>query len=343
MTAAINKELYLRKEEMLGPVETIYFGGGTPSILSNEQLDSIIQQVHTLFTVSQGAEITLEANPDDLDPTRLKNLEQLGVNRLSIGVQSFFDEDLVWMNRAHTAQEANDLLRALPGVFENYTLDLIYGIPGMTMERWKDNLERLAAYDPPHFSAYALTVEPGTALAHFIEKGKSPVVSESQSLDHYMELQAFAKDRGYQNYEFSNFGKPGFYSRNNMAYWDGKTYLGIGPGAHSFDGSRRSWNVSNNPSYIKSIEGGQLPSDGENLSLSDRYNEYVMTRLRTMWGIDPGNVELLFGQDFRAYMESQMTDLLAQGQLESRSGNWVVSQEAKFLTDGIASTLFYTD
>lgn len=343
MSEAINKELYLRKEVMLDPIETIYFGGGTPSVLSNEQLDSIIQQVYRMYLVSQDAEITLEANPDDLNPTRLAGLARLGINRLSVGVQSFFDQDLVWMNRAHTAQQANDLLKALPHVFENYTVDLIYGIPGMTMVRWKENLEQLAVFNPPHFSAYALTVEPGTALAHFIEKGKSPVVSEVQSLNHYKQLQAFAKGHGYQNYEFSNFGKLGFYSRNNMAYWDGKSYLGIGPGAHSFDGIRRSWNVSNNPTYIKSIEGGQLPCDGEDLSLVDRYNEYVMTRLRTMWGIDPGHVERRFGKDFRAYMEAQMSDLVSTGQLEFYSGNWVVSQQSKFLTDGIASTLFYTD
>ena len=342
MTEAICQELELRKDELKGSVETIYFGGGTPSMLSDEQLLDILQTVYRLFEVDPKAEVTLEANPDDLDEVRMLAFKELGINRLSVGVQSFFQEDLEQMNRAHSATEAKQVLQLLSEHYDNYTLDLIYGLPGMSLERWKENLKRMIQFEPPHFSAYALTVEPGTALQYFIASGKMPDVSEEESYGHYRYLLEFAEQHGYHNYEFSNFGMPGYYSRNNMAYWDGKPYLGVGPGAHSYDGRLRSWNVSNNPKYIKAIEVGQLPIEREELSLADRYNEYVMTRLRTMWGIDPGMVQELFGESYRAHLLKVADPLLAGGKLVEQQGNWVIPPTYKFLSDGIASALFYT-
>jgi len=342
MTKAICKELNMRQDEAQEPVAHIYFGGGTPSMLSDGQLATILKTVYSLYHVLDDAEVTLEANPDDLDASRLRSLKALGINRLSIGVQSFYDEDLQQMNRAHSAKEAHALLEALPEVFDNYTLDMIYGIPGMSLERWKQNLATMAQYNPPHFSAYALTIEQGTALAHFIEQGKMPDVSEEESWEHYQYLLQFAKEHQYQNYEFSNFGRPGNFSQNNMAYWDGKSYLGIGPGAHSFDGKQRSWNVSNNPKYIKAIERDQLPKEVELLSATDLYNEYIMTRLRTMWGIDPAVVESRFGASYYSYLNKAVLPLLSAGKLVAQDGNWLIPNEAKFLSDGIASALFYT-
>lgn len=347
LVEAIRQELILRKDELSGIVETIYFGGGTPSLLSLEELESIFETIHSNFVVSSDPEVTLEANPDDLVSVelpvekRFQGYKSLGINRLSIGVQSFFQEDLEWMNRAHNASEALESISEAKKYFDNITIDLIYGILDMSMERWEKNLEIAFSLDVPHLSCYALTVEPRTALENFIQKGKVAPIDDDLSFEHHKILIEKTALAGYDNYEFSNFGKPGYYSRNNSAYWEGKPYLGIGPSAHSYDGKTRSWNVENNIKYIKSIEKGVLPSEAEHLSERDRYNEYVMTRLRTQTGISIDFIEKGFGEEYLKYLFSQAKPALENENLVIENGFLKVSKKGKYLTDGLAGDLFW--
>ncbi|MDX1545081.1 MAG: radical SAM family heme chaperone HemW, partial [Christiangramia sp.] len=258
----LGRELVLRKNELDSEeIETIYFGGGTPSLLNKEELDQIFQTVFENFKVTENAEITLEANPDDLTQEKLKMLSESPINRLSIGVQSFFEEDLQLMNRAHNSDEALSSLKHAKRYFDNISIDLIYGIPGQTNAQWKENLQTALDLEIPHISSYALTVEPKTALEKFIEKGKIKAVDDEQYREQFEILVSTLTTNGFEHYEFSNFGKPGYHSRNNMAYWMGRTYLGIGPSAHSFDGNSRKWNISNNTLYIKAIEKDQIPQE----------------------------------------------------------------------------------
>ncbi len=340
MVEAICKELLLRKEEVSGNVETIYFGGGTPSLLSAEELQQIFDVIHSNYSVVENAEITLEANPDDLSEEKLKMLAASSINRLSIGVQSFFEEDLKLMNRAHNAEEALESIKLAKQYFGNISIDLIYGIPGMSNERWKENLQTALDLDVPHISSYALTVEPKTALKSMIEKGKIAPVEEELAKEQYELMIETLSAANFDNYEFSNFGKPGFFSRNNTAYWFGKPYLGIGPSAHSFDGFHRKWNISNNTLYIKSLQKGEIPAEIEKLSISDRYNELVMTRLRTKWGIAIDEVERSFGIKYKDYLLREATGLIEDKQLEWHDNRLQVSKKGKFLSDGIASELF---
>lgn len=348
---ALCKELILRKNEIHRTIETIYFGGGTPSLLSKEELQQIFETIYKNYKVSENPEITLEANPDDLVDvslnadedllrTKLKALEAVGINRLSIGIQSFFEEDLKLMNRAHNVNEALECIKEAKKLFENISIDLIYGIPGMTNERWRKNLEIALSLDVPHLSCYALTVEPKTALKKFIDKGIVPPVDEDVAKQHYEILVEVTEKAGLDNYEFSNFGKVGFHSRNNTAYWEGKPYLGIGPSAHGYDGGYRSWNVSNNTIYIKSIEAGRLPSEKEILSKEDKYNEYIMTGLRTKKGVSLEKVERNFGIDYLEYLLNQAKKPLQNQMLIMENQILVVSKKGKFLSDGIASDLF---
>ncbi len=302
---ALCNELVLRKNELNGKVETIYFGGGTPSLLSSEELQQIFETIYKNYKVSENPEITLEANPDDLSNNLIIQLSKSPINRLSIGIQSFFEEDLKLMNRAHNASEALECIKEAKKQFENISIDLIYGIPGMSNERWKKNLEIALNLNVPHLSCYALTVEPKTALKKFIEKGIVPPVDEEVAKQHYEILLHETEKAGLENYEFSNFGKPGFHSRNNTAYWEGKPYIGIGPSAHSYDGKSRSWNVANNTKYIKSIAEEIRPSEMEILSKEDRYNEYIMTGLRTKKGVSLEKVESEFGKNFSEYLLKQ--------------------------------------
>lgn len=347
LVEAIRQELILRKDELSGIVETIYFGGGTPSLLSLEELESIFETIHSNFVVSSDPEVTLEANPDDLVSVelpvekRFQGYKSLGINRLSIGVQSFFQEDLEWMNRAHNASEALESISEAKKYFDNITIDLIYGILDMSMERWEKNLEIAFSLDVPHLSCYALTVEPRTALENFIQKGKVAPIDDDLSFEHHKILIEKTALAGYDNYEFSNFGKPGYYSRNNSAYWEGKPYLGIGPSAHSYDGKTRSWNVENNIKYIKAIQNGTLPSEAEYLSERDRYNEYVMTRLRTPTGISLDFIEEEFGEEYLKYLFSQAKPALENENLVIENGFLKVSKKGKFLTDGLAGDLFW--
>ncbi|MEZ4858400.1 MAG: radical SAM family heme chaperone HemW [Flavobacteriaceae bacterium] len=340
MVEAICKELLLRKEEMREEIQTIYFGGGTPSLLSETELNQVFETIYQHYSVAENTEITLEANPDDLSKNRIIQISKSPINRLSIGVQSFFEEDLKLMNRAHTVSEAEQSIAVAKEHFHNISIDLIYGIPKMSNERWLQNLEKAFDLETPHISCYALTVEPKTALKTFIEKGIVPPVEDEVAQEHHQILVAETEKRGFVNYEFSNFGKPGFESQNNLAYWQGKPYLGVGPSAHSFNGTTRSWNVANNLKYLKEIEAGKLPLERETLSKNDRYNEFVMTRLRTIWGINLSEVENTFGKNYRAYIEQQAEIHIKNQLLFEENGALKVTKKGKFLSDGIASDLF---
>ncbi|TXK74593.1 radical SAM family heme chaperone HemW [Mesonia sp. HuA40] len=343
MVEALKKELILRKAELNQKVKTIYFGGGTPSLLSITHLNELLTCIKNHYAVDEKAEITLEANPDDLSREKLEALSKTGINRLSIGVQSFFESDLQLMNRAHNAQEAQQAIVWAKDYFENLSLDLIYGIPKMSLQRWEENIDRALLLDIPHISSYALTVEPKTALENFIKTGKIPPVDEALAKAHFELLQSKLKAQGFINYEFSNFGKPGFFSQNNLGYWLGKPYLGIGPGAHSYGNGQRSWNLAHNIKYIRALLQDTRPFEYEELTSKDAYNEFVMTRLRTMWGIPLKEVQQRFGSLFSQYLLAQASEHLAASRLILRDEHLIIGSTAKFLTDGIAADLFWVD
>lgn len=348
MVLALAKEIVMRKNELLDCarsdkdelVETIYFGGGTPSRLQISELRLLIDAIYEHYKVVENPEITLEANPDDLSEEYLIALKQIGVNRLSIGIQSFFEEDLQMMNRAHNSAEAKKCLELASQYFDNISLDLIYGIPGMSNEKWKQNIETALRFNIPHISSYALTVEPKTALNKLIQTGKIAEPKDEVASEHFMILVEILEKNGFVHYELSNFGKPDFFSKNNSAYWLGKKYIGIGPSAHSYDGISRSWNVANNVLYIKSIEGNQLPNETEKLSVEDRYNEYIMTGLRTIWGVSLDRIQNEFGQDYLGYLLKQSRKFLNNNLLFIENNILKPTLKGKFLTDGIASDLF---
>nr|WP_298994749.1 radical SAM family heme chaperone HemW [uncultured Allomuricauda sp.] len=341
MLHALAHELELRKEE-LGEetIETIYFGGGTPSLLSADELSVLINSVYEHFKVIDNPEITLEANPDDLSKSVLKELSESPINRLSIGIQSFSEEDLKLMNRAHNATQAMECLVEAKKYFNNISIDLIYGIPGMDHKRWKENIQKALDLELPHISSYALTVEPKTALKKFIEKGLVPNVDDEQAEEQFHILLEKLEGEDYVNYEISNFGKPNFFSKNNSSYWQGKSYLGIGPSAHSFDGTTRSWNVRNNIKYIQAIEENKLPIEREELSVTDQYNEYIMTGLRTIWGVSLEKVERDFGEQHLTYLQMQSDKYIKEHLLYLDGDRLLVTKKGKFLADGIASDLF---
>ena len=340
MVLALAKEMALRKSEIKDKIKTIYFGGGTPSVLSNEDLNFLIDQVYQNYDVINNPEITLEANPDDLTTERIRQLAQTKINRLSIGIQSFYEEDLQLMNRAHNAVQAGTCLKEAIKYFTNITIDLIYGIPDMSEQRWTQNIKTALSFGIPHISSYALTVEPRTALRKLIDKGKINPPKDEVAEKHFFILAEKLKENGFIHYELSNFGKEGFFSKNNTSYWLGKKYIGIGPSAHSYNGMYRSWNIANNPIYIKTIEAGNLPSESEELSLSDRYNEYIMTGLRTIWGVSLDKIKTDFGEEYYDYLLKTSRKLLSNGLLENNGQIITVSPEGKFLSDGIASELF---
>ena len=341
MITALKKELAMRKDEFKDEVvETIYFGGGTPSVLDTGEINDLIETVYANYRVVENPEITLEANPDDLSNQRIKELAKSTINRLSIGVQSFFGKDLKFMNRAHNAMEAEHCIEEATKYFDNISIDLIYGIPEMIDERWEKNIEKALSYGIPHISSYALTVEPKTALASFIKKGVVKPIDDEQAQRQFLILYDVLTRAGFDCYEVSNFGKPGYYSKNNTAYWLGKKYLGIGPSAHSYDGEHRSWNVSNNPKYLKAIGQGKLPMTKEILSKTDKYNEYVMTGLRTSWGVSLDRIRMEFGEKYYANIIHQMQDFIERGLLDLSKDQLVATKKGKFLVDGIASHLF---
>jgi oxygen-independent coproporphyrinogen-3 oxidase len=344
MLESIKQELVLRKLEFKDEiVETIYFGGGTPSLLLQIEIDSILDAVSKNYNVIQNPEITLEANPDDLNEKTIIELGKSRINRLSIGVQSFFEDDLKMMNRAHNAAEAKKCLQLATAYFDNISVDLIYGIPGMTNEKWKQNIQTALHFNIPHISSYALTVEPKTALQKFIAVGKIEAPKEEVAQEHFEILVEMLSNNNFVHYEVSNFGKENYFSKNNSSYWLGKKYLGIGPSAHSFDGVSRSWNCANNTKYNKEISQGNLPSESEFLSDTDRYNEYVMTGLRTIWGVSLEKVSHNFGTIFLEYLIINAEKFIKQGLLKTENNTLKTTKKGLFLVDGIASDLFFVE
>lgn len=340
MIKAIVIELRLRKDELKNNVETIYFGGGTPSLLTTDELKFLIDIIYQNYKVIEDPEITIEANPDDLSEGKIKELAATKINRLSIGVQSFFDDDLQFMNRAHKAEEAKESLLKAMTYFDNITIDLIYGVPNMTKEKWLRNLQFAFKMNVPHISSYALTVENRTALANFIKKGKYPALDENLAQQHFKILVEETKKHHFIQYEISNFGKEGYFSKHNTSYWQGKKYLGIGPSAHSYNGSLRSWNVSNNARYIKSIQQNILPQEIESLTINDRFNETIMTGLRTIWGVSLQEIEKDFGLEIKNELFENAQKYLKNNSLKIEKGKLLITEKSKFLTDGIVADLF---
>jgi oxygen-independent coproporphyrinogen-3 oxidase len=342
MVLALAKEIAIRKSEFANEVvETIYFGGGTPSVLENSELQLLIDTVYRNYKVAENPEITLEANPDDLSSERILELSKSPINRLSIGIQSFYEEDLKMMNRAHNSAEAKSCLAEATKYFDNISLDLIYGIPGMSDEMWKQNIETALSFGIPHISSYALTVEPKTALKKLIDTGKIAEPQDEVASNHFMILVEMLQKNGFIHYELSNFGKENYFSKNNSAYWLGKKYIGIGPSAHSYDGEKRGWNIANNSLYLKSIQNNELPIESEILTISDRYNEYIMTGLRTIWGVSLERIEKEFGLQYLNYLKKQSQKFLNDDLLSLENNILKPTPKGKFLTDGIASDLFY--
>lgn len=348
MVLALANEIKLRNNELLDCarsdkneiIETIYFGGGTPSRLTINDLKLLIDEVYTNYKVVENPEITLEANPDDLSEEYLIELKKIGINRLSIGIQSFFEDDLQLMNRAHNSAEAKKCLEIATQYFDNITIDLIYGIPNMSNEKWLQNIETALSFNIPHISSYALTVETKTALHSLIQKGIIPQPDDEVAQQHFQILVDKLQENGFIHYELSNFGKENYFSKNNSAYWLGKKYIGIGPSAHSYDGEKRGWNISNNSLYIKSIQENKLPIEFEILSETDKYNEYIMTGLRTMWGVSLDKVENEFGEKYITYLKKQAQKFIDDDLLFVEQNILKTTNKGKFLGDGIASDLF---
>jgi oxygen-independent coproporphyrinogen III oxidase len=344
MILAFAKEIELRKNEMQdNDVATIYFGGGTPSMLLADEISFLIEIIYLNFRVIEKPEITIEANPDDLSEDYLNQLSKTKINRLSIGIQSFFEADLKLMNRVHSASEAKKSLEIATQFFDNISIDLIYGIPGLTHEMWIKNIETALFFGVKHISCYALTVEPKTALKKLIATGKIAAPKDDLAQQQFEMVTNLLQKNDFIHYELSNFGKPNFFSKNNTAYWLGNSYLGIGPSAHSFDGVSRKWNIANNNLYLKALLQNKSTFETETLSTIDRYNEYVMTGLRTIWGIDLMEIEEKFGEKFKIYTQKQSEKHLENGLLIKQQSTIKTSVKGKFLCDGLASDLFFVN
>ena len=334
-------ELEMRAQELQSmPVASIYFGGGTPSMLNDDELGAIFQVIEANYQVLPSAEITLEANPDDLSLKKITQLAVTPINRLSIGVQSFFEADLKLMNRAHTAKEALESLKIAQTYFDNITIDLLYGMPKMSNVRWEENLQIAFDLKLNHLSCYALTVEPKTPLAHFIKTAQHPPLNDAVAAQHFQTLVNATAKAGFTHYEVCSFGKPGYFSKHNSSYWLGKPYLGVGPSAHSFDGKKRSWNVSNNKQYINTIAKNELPLTSELLTPENRFNEYIMTGLRTIWGVSLKRIEEEFGLGVQTSLLNNAHGYLASETLKIENAHLKMTPKGQFLSDGIASDLF---
>jgi oxygen-independent coproporphyrinogen III oxidase len=342
MVLAIAKEIVMRKEEFKNEiVETIYFGGGTPSILQVSDLKFLIDAIYKNYKIAENPEITIEANPDDLSRERIIELANTPINRLSIGVQSFFEADLQLMNRAHNSVEAIRSLEIATQYFENISVDLIYGIPGLTNKQWLQNIQRVLDLKISHISSYALTVEPKTALYKMIKQGIIPELNDAKAHKQFLILVDTLEKNNFIHYELSNFAKETYFSKNNSAYWLGKNYIGVGPSAHSYDGTNRSWNISNNSLYLQSLSENKLPSEKEILSQTDIYNEYVMTGLRTIWGVSLEKIEIQFGQNYLDYLLKNVQKHIDDQKLVLEKNVLKTTRKGKFFCDGIASDLFY--
>ncbi len=339
---ALKEEIYLCKNYLNGSqIESIYLGGGTPSVLKIDEINSILENVRKYFILSENTEITLEANPDDIDPALLREYRSSGINRLSIGVQSFFDDDLHYLNRLHSAERAGtSVLQAKEAGFTNISIDLIYGIPTLSKEKWRQNLGKAFSLDIPHISAYSLTVEPKTALDVLIRKMKLPAPSEEDIIDHFRILMQMMKEHKFEHYEISNFCKQEYYSRHNSMYWTGAPYLGLGPSAHSFNGSSRQWNISNLIQYMDLVPRNEPFFESEDLTEIQKYNEYIMVSLRTMWGCDLNTIEKKFGDIPAAHFSKLASRYLQSGEMIETSGIYSLTDQGKLFADGIASNLF---
>ena len=341
MIECLAQEIVLRKKELPdAPLHSIYFGGGTPSLLRPQEIEYLLRAVEKEFSFSPEIEITLEMNPDDYVEGYFEAIKSTGVNRLSVGIQSFFDSELQQMNRAHNAKEAYAVLDAVKKHFDNFSLDLIYGMPGSTLKSWQKNIDIALSFSPPHISSYALTVEEKTVLAHQVEKQKVTLLQEEVVAEQFDRLVSCLQSSGFDHYELSNFGLPGYHSVNNSSYWQGKPYLGIGPSAHSFYQNKRSWNIANNKQYIMGIEARKPALSFEQLSKVDLYNEFVMTGLRTNLGVALQDIKTKFGDKFAHLFEKEVEKHLQHQHLYWDGDTVKVSQKAKFLVDGIASDLF---
>lgn len=343
MISALKKEIDLRKDELENKtLKSLYFGGGTPSILKVEELQSIIDTVLKHYSFDSDIEITLEANPDDLTQSFLKDLSKTEVNRLSIGTQSFYEPDLKMMNRAHNASEAeSSIKRAQDFGLENISVDLIYGSPTSDFSIFKKNLRKIIELQVPHVSAYALTVEPKTALSSWISEGKISAPNESEQNQEFFYMTDFLKDHGFDHYEISNFGKPNFHSRHNSAYWKYQEYLGIGPSAHSYNGTNeRSWNIANNKKYIDALSQSKLPKETEILTQNEQFNEMLMIGLRTVWGVNMLDLKMKFSREIVEKFEKDIQQKLDDGFLILEDNHLKIPERNWFLADGIASDLF---
>src|SRR5688572_2044191 len=342
MVSAICKELELRKDYLDGEeIRTIYFGGGTPSLLPIQSLQAIFDTVFQHYQVDPEAEITLEANPDDLTPAKIQELKQLPINRLSIGTQSFHGPHLSLMNRAHNSEEAlNSIRKAQEAGFNNISIDLIYGIPAPDHTLWRQDLAQLFALNVQHISCYALTIEPQTVLGNWTKKGKFKPAEDEFTAQQFEILLEEMKKYGYIQYEISNFCQPGFESKHNSSYWQGVKYLGIGPSAHSFNGVSRQFNVAHNYQYIAALEKNELPFTLEELSLEDRANEYMLTTLRTIWGTDLGYLKNQFGLDLLVSQKAYLEELQKKNLAEISENKLKLTDAGKLLADQIALDLF---
>lgn len=329
---------YLGKAE----IKTIYFGGGTPSLLSVNELGRIFEKLQAVFNIAAEAEITLEANPDDITAGKLREWKQSGINRFSIGIQSFFDEDLQWMNRAHNAAEAENCIQWVKEAgFENFSVDLIYGGPGLTDAHWQQNMDKVIALRVPHISCYALTVEPKTALEKMIQQHKKEAIDPDKQASHFLLLMERLQQAGYEHYEISNFAQPGYRSKHNSSYWQGKPYLGLGPSAHSFNGNSRQWNIASNALYIQALKKGVVNYEKEILSREQQINEYIMTALRTAEGINFHFMAQHFGEQVKQQVMTSLRQPKYQSKIHFSPDKAVLTQEGKLFADGIAADLFF--
>lgn len=344
LVSALCQEIKLRKDFITEPVNTIYFGGGTPSLLNQEELTVLLETIHQNFNVAELPEITLEANPDDLTKAKIKMLKQLGINRLSIGVQSFYDEHLSFMNRAHNSNEAEVCIKmAQEEGISNITADLIFGFEKLSNSEWEQNIEKLLMLNVPHVSLYALTVEPKTKFSFLQQKGQNILPSDDRVNQQYQLAHQIFSKNGYDHYEISNYAKGGLESEHNSAYWKGKPYLGIGPSAHSYNGKYRSWNVSNNPRYIESINSGKLPFEEESLTIVEQFNEKIMVGLRTKWGVNLDELKNTCPINTWNDFEGSLEDQIRKGQI-NKSGELIsIPQEYWIISDSIISELFVSE
>ncbi|RPG66543.1 MAG: radical SAM family heme chaperone HemW [Flavobacteriaceae bacterium TMED42] len=341
MLRGFEKEIELRAEQWPDALDSIYFGGGSPSLLTPASVEKLINAVTKNFKLGESIEITIEVNPDDVSFEYLEAMSTIGINRLSIGIQSFLDSELKLMNRIHSVDQGMKSIEWTAKLYENFSVDLIYGIPSSDLSSWKKNLNQALFFEAPHLSIYALTVEPKTVLAHQVKNKKIQLLDEDLVKSQYDWMVDRMEGAGYENYEFSNFSKPGFNAVNNSNYWKGKAYIGIGPAAHSYDGKRtRSWNPSNNIKYLNSIQQGILPAQSEILNTHDAFNEYLMTSLRTSWGVSLKIINQTFGKHYSDYLEKQVENHLIDQRVYWDGDALKVTKKAKFLTDGIASDLF---